>query len=335
MRKESELFDQFNTLTKVPDDEVSLTQQIAKCLAAKPGAVSTYDLVDMCKTYRDTHHSPTTGEIDALVSGVQSASQRKEAIQVLKKIARVQVLDVSAETSLLREVKDIEDELTIMSILFEDQKTVLTTLEELICSRTAVVSELKLQEQRSANVAAGISEASATLDCGALTHNDYGHQTAEFEVLEQPGIRDVRTIPGAKETLEPKETNLGRCPRLEFWKNIKRIQDRPGALCSGGVFGQLTELERCCKESDQRTGYISQIIGNVREQTKARGTIGRSKGRTQPVVVVQLSLDEIGRMLLRARKANQAVCNVSSILSYSILTNCVARLTRGSEAEAK
>jgi hypothetical protein len=62
------------------------------------------------------------------------------AQELLEKIGRIQILDITEEIIQLREVKDILDKLNIMSILFEDQKNVLSMMEIIIMSMPAIQS---------------------------------------------------------------------------------------------------------------------------------------------------------------------------------------------------
>ncbi|KAK0731877.1 hypothetical protein B0H67DRAFT_679432 [Lasiosphaeris hirsuta] len=55
-----------------------------------------------------------------------------EAVRLLQEIARVQALDISEEIALLQEIKDVQDELGIMAMLFEDQKRVLAAIDNTV-----------------------------------------------------------------------------------------------------------------------------------------------------------------------------------------------------------
>jgi len=53
---------------------------------------------------------------------------------MLQKLRNFYVLDITGEITLLREIKDIQDELNIMIIVFDDQTQVLSTMERIVHS---------------------------------------------------------------------------------------------------------------------------------------------------------------------------------------------------------
>jgi hypothetical protein len=87
-----------------------------------------HDLYDI--SLRETLNIPK--EVESLQK--EKFRDIKKAIRVLQEIRHIQSLDITEEIKLLREIKDILDELNIMSILFEDQRKVLKIMESIVHS---------------------------------------------------------------------------------------------------------------------------------------------------------------------------------------------------------
>jgi hypothetical protein len=89
----------------------------------------------LCMKYRqrtlDTE-IPDENEIKAL-GRIKSDSEKKDhLLKLLEKFGRFYVLDITREIALLRQIKDIEDELEMMEKVFADQKEVLEAMDRII-----------------------------------------------------------------------------------------------------------------------------------------------------------------------------------------------------------
>jgi hypothetical protein len=158
MRKEMELFENFTTLTKAPQTEVKYTKDLIQVL--KPDNSSEHILpsqltdpppskVELCKRYRDSSfHKPLSDNDIDLLDSIKDPERETKAQELLEKIGRIQILDITEEIIQLREIKDIQDELNIMSMSFEDQKKVLSIMDEIITSMPAIQSSSQLLLQR-------------------------------------------------------------------------------------------------------------------------------------------------------------------------------------------
>jgi hypothetical protein len=56
----------------------------------------------------------------------------------LRKIGQMQALDITNEITELREIKDIQDELSIISMIFQDHEKFISTLDSIVGSLQAI-----------------------------------------------------------------------------------------------------------------------------------------------------------------------------------------------------
>ena len=142
------LFDNFTTLTKAPKYDVDYTSKTINSIT-DPSSFHEDSVIKLCKTDHDSSFHES--DLDALDS---SHGNDKKALELLKKIGRIQILDITEEIKQLREVKDIQDELSIMAMLYEDDKKVLITLDSIIRSIPETYSTFQglLQEREHPNV---------------------------------------------------------------------------------------------------------------------------------------------------------------------------------------
>lgn len=79
---------------------------------------------------------PDKDEIDGLrkVSKEQAESEDQRLTKLFEKFGRLFVLDITREIALLRQIKDIQDELEMMEKVFADQKEVIEALDRIIRS---------------------------------------------------------------------------------------------------------------------------------------------------------------------------------------------------------
>lgn len=178
-----------------------------------------------------------------------------------------QKLDITREISLLREIKDIQDELSIMSMLFEDQRKVLETMERIIHSMHAGKSELKLQSiaHKEETSAPKVPKKNSTISTGRVPEDTK---------------QDARTI---------KTGALN--PGLGLSKEIRDVNEMAGAA----------DAREAADSKDQRT---SEIWKSSRDP----------KNSSLPLLVVQLSMEEVERMAQRATKAYQAVSWLQTLI---------------------
>ncbi|KAH6708782.1 hypothetical protein BKA61DRAFT_557600 [Leptodontidium sp. MPI-SDFR-AT-0119] len=308
MREETELFETFNILTKAPDEENQLTRDIVDVLAVSPVIMDKLPLaplLDICRRYRDSsfHEPLTISDINALDS-LPAIDQKALAMQLIRKIGRIQVLDISKEISLLREIKDIQDELSIMSMLFDDQKKILNTLEGVIRSKDTLESNLQALQQKIEASAGEQSKEPITLseiDMRPVNISQGSTTQAFEEVSTQAKVGHLKMDEADGESSisnERKERSSNMQPA-----NVSSTQ-RPGDLEIVKVPGiindpmDLTAKENRLKNSKRAHKQVA---------NKHSGKWSDPTRNTPPLAVVQGSIDEISKMFQRAKKANQAL----------------------------
>jgi hypothetical protein len=126
------LFDNFTTLTKAPKNDVDYTSEIINAIT-NPSSFNEDSMIKLCKTYHDSSFHES--DLDALDSSPGNDKETR-ALELLKKIGRIQILDITEEIKQLREVKDIQDELSIMAMLYEDLSSPWTVLSGQFLKRT-------------------------------------------------------------------------------------------------------------------------------------------------------------------------------------------------------
>jgi hypothetical protein len=124
------LFDRFTTLTKAPQNNLEYLSRIISAIADSSSVDEDF-VIKLCENYHDSSFHES--DLEALASS-HGDDKKERALELLKKIGRIQVLDITEEITQLREVNDIQDELSIMSMLYEDQKKVLITMDSIIRS---------------------------------------------------------------------------------------------------------------------------------------------------------------------------------------------------------
>ncbi len=164
MRKETDLFENFIDLTKAPQEEIEHTTQLIKVLTQEACREDGNSMVQLCKSFRHSlfHEPLSASEIDSLVSSHCQDDKRK-AMELLQKIGRIQILDITQEISLLREIKDIQDELNIISMLFEDQRKVLKTMDSIFRSLGTIETKLQAIPQEGEDPVQEKSEENTTI----------------------------------------------------------------------------------------------------------------------------------------------------------------------------
>jgi hypothetical protein len=315
MRKEAELFDNFSLLTTAPDKEDQLTLEIVKILGVSPNLQKKPpldQLINLCTEYRDsTFHEPLNiSDIDSF-NTLPISNQRDAAMELLKKIGRNQVLDISKEISLLREVKDIQDELGIMSVLFDNQKKVMTTLERIILSKGVLQPDLQELQQRNENTIEELPENLNTIDVmdtepleiTSLASTDQAHQDLLMQTELGPlGVEEENDASSS--------TKRGSIPSalptsLDFPKD-------PSTQTEGGLEKDKAPIDASDSNLERQTTLLEvmHLDGAIIEEQRASRELNTRSDHKQlrsPLAVVETSIEETSRMLERAWKANQAV----------------------------
>jgi hypothetical protein len=97
---------------------------------------------------------PDANEIEDLKKDLEKDLENgktAKAVEILQKIGHFYALDIAEEIRLLGEIKDVQDELSIMAMVFEDQTRVLRRLERLIHAMTSLSAQTKTSNPKEAD----------------------------------------------------------------------------------------------------------------------------------------------------------------------------------------
>ncbi|RGP72184.1 ankyrin repeat [Fusarium sporotrichioides] len=146
MQQETELFDEFNGVMEATKKERNTKQSLRTQLKS----LSKVENSD--KNQSQTNKQLQAGsaeEFEALFEELKDDSLNqfvrslvnssggkitKEKVQEVLKMAQFRVLDITKEVQLLHEIKDVQDELRIVSMIFRDQKVIVDEMEEIMRS---------------------------------------------------------------------------------------------------------------------------------------------------------------------------------------------------------
>jgi len=274
MQKEADLFDEFTELTK-PSKEICLPDKIAKILAAweRKELVTDTDILPLLIEFQDDMSGlepPSDSDIQAHISS--DSINIPKAIELLRKIGRVQVLDITQEIPLLREIKDIQDELNIMSMVFEDQRETITDMERIICAIG------KIEDK---------SQAGAQNEEGSL-----GPMLEKNDATSRIATRSTQTEESDDTKQEKggigKEKRKAQGEPSEAIESGKRTFDKPNLVVGG---------------QNNIKVKAAQPTSNVWKTSKESGPNSSSLA----LLTVQLSVNEVEGMTQRAAKAYRAV----------------------------
>jgi hypothetical protein len=239
------------------------------------------------KYYNDTLRPdiPESDEVDSIVN--RKLPITEEVSEVLQKLGNFHVLDISREISLLREIKDIQDELSIMAMVFEDQISVLKEMERKIRSIEKPTIDLSkfMPNDSSRSVQKGICGVNSN---GINNHVDDRTETRNRE-SNRPDMQNLKSGNQAKSD-----------PGTESESEDGEDQD---ILSEKSVIADKDQDETL---RDQFVKY-SQYLNESQFKSVIWGSSTDSKHSSLPLTTVQLSIDEVKWMSQRAAKANQAV----------------------------
>ncbi|KAK1238071.1 hypothetical protein MKX08_002650, partial [Trichoderma sp. CBMAI-0020] len=104
-----------------------------KILESKPSAESIKRIKDRCWEYLEYARLTEIPDETEMKKLQESLDNEKESLsKLLEKFGRFFVLDITREVFLLRQIKDIQDELEMMGKIFEDQKEVIESMDRII-----------------------------------------------------------------------------------------------------------------------------------------------------------------------------------------------------------
>ncbi|KAK6709503.1 hypothetical protein SNK04_010449 [Fusarium graminearum] len=144
MQKETELFNEFTAVMEATKKERKTNQSLKEQLKTLSEAASSEtverekvkqsqaDLIEKFETvFEELNNKSANQFVTSLFKSSRGRITQAKA-ETLLKLAQFQVLDITKEVQLLHEIKDVQDELRIMSMIFRDQKVIIDEMEEII-----------------------------------------------------------------------------------------------------------------------------------------------------------------------------------------------------------
>ncbi|KAJ8133193.1 hypothetical protein O1611_g433 [Lasiodiplodia mahajangana] len=139
IEKETELFDLFSTMIGFRQSKADLAQgtYILDKLQElqnneSPGKRR---LKELCETYgKDTDYRDVPGGNEIYQLAADEGIAKGPVSELLQKLGNFHILEISREVTLIGEIKDIQDELNIMAMIFSDQKRVVRSMEKIMHS---------------------------------------------------------------------------------------------------------------------------------------------------------------------------------------------------------
>ncbi|KAH8652160.1 hypothetical protein BX600DRAFT_472039 [Xylariales sp. PMI_506] len=361
VNQETELFDMFRALIefrrKTPDPAQMILSILQKIQANKY-----VDPIALRKTveeyYNDTLNPdiPSASNIAALLNrGNLSVT---ETCEILQKLGNFHVLDISREIALLREIKDIQDELNIMSMVFDDQASVLKEMEKVVRSmRMTAASSSSNETNISGKPSEKPSRSKTSVQSEPRYKGDNVTDTVKKTESKAPSSdKLVQSIPSDQAADAVTDGAAGVDPGIE---NDPSFADKMRQTESGdGAEDDIEENQEpviSVSRDDEiilRTevsGHDSNESTNTEEQLRPPSEIWGNyrdpKHTSLPINTVQLSIDEIERMARRAAKANQALdflvdlkqkqSNVMDARSARVQAEESLKMTKESEKQGK
>ncbi|EKJ72997.1 hypothetical protein FPSE_06785 [Fusarium pseudograminearum CS3096] len=289
MQQETELFDEFTAVMEVTKKEQKTKQSLKTQLnalsevqtpeKARPQDTKQFQ-VNLTKRFeavlKDLNDNSANQLIDFLV---HSSGERitQEKVENLFKIAQLRVLDITKEVQLLHQIKDVQDELRIMSMIFRDQKVVIHEMEDIIQSipskgATEDPSESKWRKPTE-TIARELSEEDKTPD----------------RAREKTPIQNVDGNTGVTKTSTNEEED-----------NVRVGNDELFSLANG-VKSLVPEVTRNHIRHDAFFTSMAPKTGPSTSLDK------KQRSAPSPRAIVQLSIDEIEDMIEGANNVYNAL----------------------------
>ncbi|CAH0045821.1 unnamed protein product [Clonostachys solani] len=138
MNEEAELFDDFNTALDLRSTDTAVTQEMLETLRELQSHTwfsqnRTLELRETLRKYYDFTEAQEIAMDKVINTMIKDPGPEfaVKATRFLQKLILPSILDITREIGLLRQIKDIQDELNIMSMVFENQRLVLEKMERI------------------------------------------------------------------------------------------------------------------------------------------------------------------------------------------------------------
>lgn len=224
MNEEAKLFDEFNTTSGWRSTVTTTTRQMLESLSeplwkAPPDKY----LAEVMRKYYDlTEAQYTAMDMDKDIINTMikypSPESEEKARRLIQNITSLNALDITPEIGLLRQIKDIQDELNIISMVFENQRVVLEKMERI--SRSMQPPTLE-----SASQVFEISNDLASTDPNEQIHETKSlRKDSDSDLYDAPEHTEARLNPNMKKAEDG--THKGHVQRPSAQSNINIHSDR-------------------------------------------------------------------------------------------------------------
>lgn len=352
VRKETGLFDEFTDVMKTHRSETSTQKDVMKLLrevekledaiskTAEPGPGLTDEVKQwrtenkemarkLCKAFYKTalRQQVGKGDLETLLDLKSKPEQRIDILDALRWIAQIQVLDITAETQLLREIKDVRDELRIMSMVFQDQKVVLDAMDAINIAALNQAQDGRTDDNDLSEQPADTQGQGGGNTCRAIpntTNSDpdqearpgteSGSNTRQQDRHTSSGLPDIITT--AAELGDETDDDAPNLP-----ENVSSTFNAGRNIYINGAENFFGSLKNPITFNARKNVHVNSLPpATPTSSTTAAATLTESS-TISPRATVQLSIDAIDRMAERATNAYKAVSSIHQTLEWQKKTS--------------
>ncbi|KAI3320968.1 hypothetical protein HD806DRAFT_504125 [Xylariaceae sp. AK1471] len=333
VNKETELFDMFRALTESRRKDPNPAEDILRILQKLANQyVDPIELGQKVQKYYNDTLSPEMPDADVVAALVSRRVPITDQVsEVLRKLGNFHVLDISREIALLREIKDIQDELDIMAMVFEDQMGVLKEMERIVRSigKTTLNSRSKIMPESLPRRMQRVLYRADSESTDSNLANRSGTGTPR-------PIRPTPTMPN------PEAEEHANIESKNIFSDAEDTPEIPDEIEEPTITARPDE--DVILESQTLANY-RQYIEEAQPASEIWGSSRDAQHSSLPLSTVQLSVGEIEKMAQRAAKANQALdflvdlkqkqSNVMDARSARIQAEESFKLTKQAERQGK
>ncbi|KAK7211732.1 hypothetical protein V2G26_018910 [Clonostachys chloroleuca] len=227
MNEEAELFDDFNATSgwrsTVTTTTREMLERLSELLSEAPlDKYHTRNVIETLRKYYDfTEAQHTAMDMDKDINNMINYPRpefAEKARRLILNLISSNALDITREIGLLRQIKDIQDELNIISMVFENQRVVLEKMERISRSMQPPTLESASQVFEVSN------------DLASTDPNEQIHETkrlrkdSDSDLYDAPEHTEARLNPNMKKAEDG--THKGHVQRPSAQSNINIHSDR-------------------------------------------------------------------------------------------------------------
>lgn len=298
MNEEAELFDDFNATSgwrsTVTTTTREMLERLSELLSEAPlDKYHTRNVIETLRKYYDFTEAQHTAmdmdkDINTMINYPRPEFAEKARRLILNLISS-NALDITREIGLLRQIKDIQDELNIISMVFENQRVVLEKMERI--SRSMQPPTLE-----SASQVFEVSNDLASTDLNEQIHETKSlRKDSDSDLYDAPEHTEARLNPNMKKAEDG--THKGHVQRPSAQSNINIHSDR-GMI--NIVNNNINDMS--ATQSVDRDIYNGDIWGGRHSPSNS----------SFPLRVVLQCAEDVEMMIQRTERTYKAVWNPES-----------------------